>query len=457
VRTTIQFAIPALFLAFTLSAVAHDGDHQDLRHWELASPDPDRIFLTFHGDPATRRAVTWRTDAGVKRAVAEIAVALGEPGFDQTAKRVEAKTETVDLSEALDTTQGEVLYHSAIFENLQPGTLHAYRVGDGDQRWPEWIQFRTASKEPKSFSFVYFGDAQNDVLSRWSRIIRMAHQTAPDAAFALHAGDLIHWADADTEWAEWFKAGGYLHSQWTGIPVTGNHEYKSKGVKSMLWRPQFTLPVESSLPEALHKTAYTVDYQGVRIIALNSNEKVSEQAAYLDAQLKEPGYRWSVVTFHHPIFSPSGRNNYDEQDRQGWKALFAKHNVDFVLQGHDHPYVRGQVPVIDKDGAPGSGFTIHVTSVSGPKQYEIKKGQLESYESEGYTTQRKALNTQFFQVIEIDGDRASYKAYTAAGALYAAAVIEKNHATGEKKIIQRIPDTDERTYENTVKYSKENL
>jgi len=61
-------------------------------------------------------------------------VALGEPGFDQTAKRVEAKTET----DALDTTQGEVLYHSAIF---------AYRVGDGDKRWPEWIQFRTASKE----------------------------------------------------------------------------------------------------------------------------------------------------------------------------------------------------------------------------------------------------------------------------------------------------------------------
>ncbi|WP_176722325.1 purple acid phosphatase family protein [Candidatus Thiosymbion oneisti] len=455
-RTTIRFTIPALLLAFALSAAAHNGEHQDLRHWELASPDPDRIFLTFHGDPATRRAVTWRTDTSVKRPVAEIAVALGEPGFDQMAERVEAKTQTIDLSKALDTTQGEVRYHSAIFQNLRPGTLYAYRVGDGDKRWSEWIQFRTASKEPRPFSFIYFGDAQNDVLSRWSRVIRMAHQTAPDAAFALHAGDLIDRANADTEWAEWFKAGGYLHAQWTGIPVTGNHEYA--GVKSMLWRPQFTLPVESSLPQALHETVYTVDYQGVRIIVLNSNEKVSEQVAYLEAQLKKPGYRWSVVTFHHPIFSPMGRKNYDEQDRQKWKALFAKHKVDFVLQGHDHSYVRGQVPVIDNDGTPGSDFqTLYVTSVSGPKQYKIKQGQLESYASEGYTTQRKARNTQFFQVIEIDGDRASYKAYTATGALYDAAVIEKNHATGEKKIIQRIPHTDERTYENTVKYSTQNL
>jgi len=252
VRTSVRLTIPALLLAFTLSAAAYDGAHRGLRHWALASPDPDRIFLTFHGDPATRRAVTWRTDASVERAVAEIAVALGEPGFDQMAKRVEAKTEAIDLSKALNTTQGEVLYHSATFENLQPGTLYAYRVGDGDRRWSEWIQFRTASREPEPFSFVYFGDAQNDVLSRWSRVIRMAHQTAPDAVFALHAGDLINRADADTEWAEWFEAGGYLHAQWTGIPVIGNHEYKkNKRVKSMLWRPQFTLPVESSLPKTL--------------------------------------------------------------------------------------------------------------------------------------------------------------------------------------------------------------
>jgi len=169
----------------------------------------------------------------------------------------------------------------------------------------------------------------------------------------------------------------------------------------------------------------------VRIIALNSNEKVSEQVAYLNAQLKKPGYRWCVVTFHHPIFPPGGKSGYKEQDRQQWKELFARHKVDFVLQGHDHVYVRGQVPVIENDGTPGSGFqTLYVTSVSGPKQHKINAEHLKSYASEGYTTQRKAVNTQFFQVIEIDGDRVSYKAYTA---------------------------TDERTYENTVRYSKENL
>ncbi len=444
----------------------HEADHHhDLRHWEIASPDPDRIFLTFHGDPATRRAVTWRTDTSITNAFAEIAVSLGEPGFEHLAKRFPATTETVDLNLAHKTTQGNVHYHSVIFDDLQPETLYAYRVGDGGKRWSEWIQFRTASSEPKPFSFVYFGDAQNDVHSRWSRVIRMAHQTAPDAAFALHAGDLINIADADVEWAGWFKAGGFLHSQWTGIPITGNHEYKrgsgaqaNQKTMSMLWRPQFTLPVESSLPDALHETVYTVEYQGVQIIALNSNKLKDEQVDYLEDQLSKPGYRWRIVSFHHPIFSPSGRGNFMPETRQRWKELIARYNVDLVLQGHDHTYVRGQVPIIDETGDPGQDFqTLYVTSVSGPKQYTIREGQLQSYEPEGFSAERIGVNTQFFQVIGIGEDQITYKAYTATGELYDDAVIKKNMATGVKKIVQQVPDSEERTYTNTVEYRKKNL
>ena len=52
----------------------------------------------------------------------------------------------------------------------------------------------------------------------------MAYQTAPNASFAIHGGDLVDDAHRDYE-AEWFKAGGFIHSQWTNIPVLGNHEY----------------------------------------------------------------------------------------------------------------------------------------------------------------------------------------------------------------------------------------
>ncbi len=440
---------------------AHDHSH-DFRHWEVASRDPDRIFLTFHGDAATQRAVTWRTDTSVEKAYVEIAPALGEPGFDQFAKRILATTELVSLDGGQGANQGKVHYHSAILADLKPDSLHAYRVGDGGERWSEWVQFKTAASTAKPFSFVYFGDAQNDVYSRWARVIRMAHQTAPQSTFALHAGDLINKANSDTEWAGWFEAGSYLHAQWTGIPVIGNHEYKHNGgaeesqrKMSMLWQPQFTVPVPEGLSEDLHETVYSVEYQDVQIIVLNSMKRTAEQTAYMEKELQKPGFNWRFVTFHYPIYSPRFRATHalPESEREEWRGIIEKYKVDCVFQGHDHGYLRGQVPVRSAPDAEGDELqTLYVVSVSGPKQGPPEPEHMAKYKAEGFTAARVGANTQFFQVIGIDGNKMTYKAYTATGELYDAVVIEKDFSTGKKTIHQEIPDTEERTFENTVEY-----
>ena len=207
-------------LPFTLCA---HPDHK-LRHWEQASPDPDRIILTWTGDPSTTQAVSWRTDTSIKVAEAEIALALPKARFDEGAETIKARTEKLELS---DPAKVVVHYHSVEFTGLKPDTLYAYRVGS-ENRKSEWIQFRTAKAEPEPFSFLYFGDAQNSVLSFWSRIIRAAYKKAPHAAFSIHAGDLVDSAHKDREWAEWFKAGGWIHSSVPSIPVSGNHEYRSE-------------------------------------------------------------------------------------------------------------------------------------------------------------------------------------------------------------------------------------
>ena len=55
----------ALIFCFNINAQrhkhSHDHKHDGLHHWEIPSKDPDRIILTFNGDPSTKRAVTWRT------------------------------------------------------------------------------------------------------------------------------------------------------------------------------------------------------------------------------------------------------------------------------------------------------------------------------------------------------------------------------------------------------------
>lgn len=433
-------------LCFTCPAAAHET--ADARHWEIASPDPDRIFLSFHGDPATSRAVTWRTDKSVSRAYAEIAVATPSPKFSEVAKRYDATTEPLTLDDGGKPINKTTHYHSVVFSGLEPDQLYAYRVGDG-KRWSEWIQFRTASDQNEPFRFLYFGDAQNDVHSKWSRVIRMAHRTAPDARFAIHAGDLIDKAHADHEWAAWMTAGGHLHAETTGVPVMGNHEYakiKIEGKEqprraSIHWRPQFTLPVEQNLPEDLHETVYTISYQGVQVIVLNSNAKVEEQSAYLEQKLGEGDYRWRVVTFHHPVFAPS-RGPKQSSTRDNWKAILEKMGADLVLQGHDHTYARGHTPRRSTAGETGDGLgTVYVTSVSGPKMYEINQEGLAKFqEQHGLITTKTAENTQFFQVIDVKDGRLEYRAYTATGSLYDAVAIEKDEQGNKQLVVIPIED-----------------
>jgi len=439
-KTKATSSICLMMMVFAAAAMGYQSN-ENLHHWEVASPDPDRIFLSFYGDVATSRAVTWRTDTSVTTAVAQIAKSTANPNFVDAAKTIKAQTETIDLNQIALNTQGKVNYHSVILNELEPETLYAYRVGDGQDHWSEWIQFETAAVTEKPFSFVYFGDAQNGILSHWSRVIRMSCQKAPDAAFAIHAGDLINKAHYDMEWAEWFKAGGWIHAQRTGVPVLGNHELvppaintNRKRTLSILWRPQFTLPIAEQLPPSLHETVYAFDYQGLRVIVLNSMVDTEAQTEYLEEQLKRPGAKWKAVTCHYPVFSPRSERDFPYA-RKAWKPLLDKYHVDLVLHGHDHTYVRGRVPVRTEDGTYGDSFeTMYITSVSGQKMHNPSQVASERFAQEGYRPDEAAWEKQFFQVISIDGNQLTYQAYTADGKLYDEATITKDFETGKKTL-----------------------
>ncbi len=189
-------------------ARSHDGhEHGEavavVPDAELSMPTamPDRILLSWKGDPAHTQAITWRTDTSVQHAYVQLALAADGPLFVVDAERSLATTT------AHRTDLGTVHYHAANLTGLTPDTLYVYRVGDGTN-WTAWIHFRTAHDEDEPFTFVYFGDAQNDVKSHWSRFFREAFADAPQASFMLHAGDLINRGNRDMEWGEWCSAGG---------------------------------------------------------------------------------------------------------------------------------------------------------------------------------------------------------------------------------------------------------
>ncbi len=383
---------------------------------------PDRIILTFKGDPARAIGVTWRTDntVGPSEATVQIAEATAYPNFEQKA-RVIAATST-----PVTTDLGPAHFHSAELTGLTPSTLYAYRVGDGTN-WSEWIHFRTASDKPEPFTFIYFGDAQNEIKSLWSRAIRSAYSDAPRARFMIHAGDLINNANTDAQWGEWHAAGGWVNAMMPSLPTPGNHEYSgTPRALSGHWRPQFTLPENG--PAGLEETCYYVDYQGVRIISLNTEEKTDVQIPWLERVLAANPNRWTVLTFHRPMFSSAkGRDN--KALREAWMPVFDKYKVDLVLQGHDHTYARSRnlrAGVNVKNDASG---TVYVVSVSGPKMYNLEREDWMA---------RTAEDTQLYQVIRVDGGTLRYEARTVTGELYDAFELQKR-GDRTNKLVERVP------------------
>lgn len=450
----------ALFLFYYLTNSSRPGEPF---FSVLPGVQPDRIVLTPSEDPATAQNVTWRTDETVQEAWAEIAIATGAPRFGRNAQRRVAKTESLRVG----ASAGAVFtahYHSVAFTDLIPDTTYAYRVGDG-KHWSEWIHFRTASKEAKPFAFLYVGDAQNDIMSLWSRLIRAGYSKAPDARFIIHAGDLVNHAHDEGEWEEWFYAGSFIHRMIPSVPLPGNHEYlaydrvdqmRNRRRLSVQWPFQFTLPENG--PPGLEETCYYFDYQGVRMIALNSNREQEKQITWVDSVLTGNPNQWAIVSFHHPIYSASARRDNPEL-RAGWKPVFDKHKVDLALQGHDHSYARGRTPVGTDNVMEGANAldattgTVYVVSVSGGKMYNLKPDGWKSY---GVQRDRAAENTQLFQIIRVEGDTLHYEAYTAVGELYDAFDLVKGKEDQPNRFIERVDEAiDTRRFDNTIPYRVE--
>ena len=393
---------------------------------------PDRIVLNLTEDPSSSISVTWRTSAEVDQSLAEIAVATADPKFMKNARSIVAKTQTMDATNVMGS--GIVAnYHSVTFKDLKPETLYVYRVGDG-RVWSEWIHFTTASDSEKPFSFLYVGDAQNQIFELWSRLIREAYKKEPNARFIVHSGDLVNNAHNEQEWHEWFEAGSWILRSIPSIPVPGNHEYGYKLKKeieaqsgekklSYQWNYQFNLPFNGV--KGLEGSVYYIDYQNTRMINMNSNRMLDEQAAWLNDVLASNPKTWTIVTFHHPVYSSSERRNNKEL-RKKWKPILEKHGVDLVLQGHDHSYARGRSSNIPHgNNIRGSVGTVYVVSIAGAKMYKLRPNMWNDFN--GVVQDTSIENTQLFQVIRIKGRVLSYEAYTAVGDLVDAFDIVKGN------------------------------
>ncbi|WP_206343950.1 purple acid phosphatase family protein [Streptomyces mesophilus] len=369
--------------------------------------------LAFGADPKTQMRISWQVPFAVRKPYVRVGLAPWD-----LSRRFEAEVRdlsTPALSKKLPAV--EQYYLHVALDGLRPGTTYYYGVGhEGfDPTRPERLatlgSFRTAPAAPETFVFTAFGDQGVS-----------AHALANDQvilgqnpSFHLHAGDICyadssgHGKESDTYDARvWDTFLAQTESVAKSVPwmvTTGNHDmeawYSPDGYGGQ--RARWSLPGNGFDPE--HSPGvYSFAYGNVGVVALDANDVSYEipankgysdgkQTAWLDRRLRElrahKDIDFIVVFFHHCVYSTSTHAS-DGGVRDAWLGLFTKHQVDLVINGHNHVYERtdaiknGEVgrPVpIGASTDPTCDGIVYVTAGGAGKElYGFPAGVKDSYE-----------------------------------------------------------------------------
>lgn len=259
--------------------------------------------------------------------------------------------------------------------NLRPGTTYKYQMGNPTTGLISEIGiFTTASADQKPFSFIHYTDTEAAFSSdnqrpEWAytqNTLESAMAVAPDAAFAVHTGNIVNDQWNDTEWLKTLAAIEPLNQAMPHMYVTGNHDREN-------FLAHINTPNEIEGMES--GAAYSLDYNEVHFVVLNTEHDRDradgeEKKAILDSQMqwlhndlaearaeRDAGnIDWIIVSYHRPLFSASYHSLEDETVqlvRDELMKVLDQYDVDLVLNGHDHNLTVTQ-PLLHDTGAFGN-------------------------------------------------------------------------------------------------------
>ena len=242
------------------------------------------------------------------------------------------------------------ILHQVRLENLKPNSIYYYQC-----LWEEkstgTYKFKTAPLDknaPVRMGIIADSRSHPEI---FTQICREIQTYQPDIIF--HSGDLVADGRKIELWKEeFFDPAKELLREIPLYPVPGNHEHESPNYYKYF-------PVHKG------EKWWSADYGMVHLTGLNTAIDGSPDSPqykwYVDDLKKNSNKTWRFTMFHYPLFHVhSYRPVYDY--RYFWGPLILKHNVQFVITGHDHYYMRSHP--IGNCGINQQG-SIHIVSAGG--------------------------------------------------------------------------------------------
>ncbi len=246
----------------------------------------------------------------------------------------------------------------ATVSGLEPNTEYTYQIcDDGAKVYSVPATFKTSNPNASSFTFLHFSDSQvlgakdfdglgTETGISFGNTLSVSTSNCPSTAFLLHTGDIVEWSKYEGYWTNMLDFNKQFFNKFTFMPISGNHETSYRSGKYEIEKHFNITPAAKPIAKGFY---YYFDYGNARFIMLNTNDLSSEklkddQLIWLKQLLSTNPKKWTIVSMHNPMYSPGqwgGDPKYNSISlalRNQLSKLFAEHNVDLVLQGHDHCY-----------------------------------------------------------------------------------------------------------------------
>jgi len=315
-----------------------------------SSSTSDQVMLTWSSDPVTSIDIQWRTDTTVETGK----INYREKGSDmvQSVSAEKYRMEDRDLM-----NDRYINRFTAQLKNLKPGTTYEYQISP-QTNWPEKYTFSTSVRD-SSFSFIWTGDTHHSPTI--SKLLNLADQSHPEAAFYSIAGDLVSEGLHRNEWDDLFQFTKDIICRKPLMAVIGNHDTR-QGLGAWMYRELFSYPKNAPVGVQQEHT-YSFRYKNALFLMIESTASIDSQKVWIEDQLAKSDATWKFAMFH---FAPY---NWDEpypDIQAAWVPIFDKYHVDMVMNGHIHYYMRTKPMRGGKVVSSYNGGTAYVESVAIP-------------------------------------------------------------------------------------------
>lgn len=393
-----------------------------------SSPVPDHIMQSFPGDPKHEIAVTWRTSTDVSEGYLAFQAVWGGP-----VRKVKA------ISRIFKSDIDESYIHTAIANDLTPGTKYTYSVGTDEYNKGEYT-FETEPEHCERFRFLVVADQQNDTptcrpdYEPFRRAVQLALKRHPGCRFIFTIGDNVGDGQNEHQWNGYFHG---LQGIAENIPLmmtTGNHD--NRGWKTYdpgnrtgkfylqhadFFDTQFALAYPRNGFEGYETENYSFDYGNVHftVLGINEFEKVAQWAK---DDLAASDKRWKIASFHFPLFAvqPEAVTGL----YQGRIDLAVEEGgADLCFAGHEHSLARTfpmkNFEMFDK---PSEGVVHYIMGNTGENVYCSNARKI----WHPYFYPQEEKNCQY-SIVDVTPDTLTITAYLDDGRLIDRLVIDKKN------------------------------